>query len=80
MTEKKTQSVLQGLRKLECAEKNYIGNAPSFAALGDLSYITGYEEGPPSQLLGEHNEYVFKELLGLFDEEINRFVKEKVIF
>jgi len=34
-------------------EKNYVGYAPSFAALGGLSYITGYEEGPPSQLLGE---------------------------
>lgn len=34
-------------------EKDYIGYAPTFAALGGLSYITGYENGPPSQLLGE---------------------------
>ena len=30
-------------------------------------------------LLGEHNEYVFKEILGLSDDEFDRLVKEEVI-
>ena len=32
-----------------------------------------------SPLLGEHNEYVFKELLGVPDDEFDRLVKEGVI-
>ena len=31
-------------------------------------------------LVGEHNEYVFGELLGLPQDEIDRLVKEKVIY
>jgi len=31
-------------------------------------------------LLGEHNEYVFKEILGLSGEEFERLVGEKVIY
>jgi len=30
-------------------------------------------------LLGEHNEYVFKEILGLSIDEFDRLVKEEVI-
>jgi crotonobetainyl-CoA:carnitine CoA-transferase CaiB-like acyl-CoA transferase len=33
-----------------------------------------------SPLLGEHNSYVFKELLGMSDEEIARLEAEKVIY
>jgi benzylsuccinate CoA-transferase BbsF subunit len=33
-----------------------------------------------SPLLGEHNEYVFGELLGLSGEEINQLIEEKVIY
>jgi len=32
-----------------------------------------------SPLLGEHNEYVFKELVGLSDDEYNKMVEEEVI-
>lgn len=34
----------------------------------------------PAPLLGEHNEYVFGELLGLSQEEIEKLVQDKVIF
>lgn len=33
----------------------------------------------PAPLLGEHNDYVFRELLGLSEEEINRLMVEQVI-
>jgi crotonobetainyl-CoA:carnitine CoA-transferase CaiB-like acyl-CoA transferase len=31
-------------------------------------------------LLGEHNEYVFKEILGMPDDEFDKLVKEEVIY
>ncbi len=34
----------------------------------------------PAPLIGEHSEYVCKELLGVEDSEFNRLVKEKVIY
>jgi len=34
----------------------------------------------PAPLLGEHNNYVFGELLGLSEDEIAELVQEKVIF
>jgi benzylsuccinate CoA-transferase BbsF subunit len=34
----------------------------------------------PAPLLGEHNDYVFGELLGLSKDEINRLVEDKVIY
>ena len=33
-------------------EREYVGYAPTFAALGGLSYITGYEDWPPSNFMG----------------------------
>ena len=33
-------------------EREYVGYAPTFAALGGASYITGYEDWPPSNLMG----------------------------
>lgn len=33
-------------------EREYVGYAPTFAALGGLSLNTGYEDGPPSAILG----------------------------
>jgi hypothetical protein len=30
--------------------------------------------------MGQHNEYVFKEILGLTQEEIHRLTEEKVIY
>ena len=35
---------------------------------------------PPAHVLGEHNDYVFKELLGMTDNEISKLVDEKVIY
>ena len=35
---------------------------------------------PPAPCLGEHNEYVFKTLLGMSDNEIDRLTNEKVIY
>ena len=35
---------------------------------------------PPAPCLGEHNGYVFKELLGISDKEFNQLIDEKVIF
>ncbi|MFC1991878.1 CaiB/BaiF CoA transferase family protein [Chloroflexota bacterium] len=40
---------------------------------------TPYELRRSPSVLGEHNDYVFKELLGLSDEEITELVKERVI-
>ena len=37
-------------------------------------------ENPPAPLLGEHNNYVFKTLLGMSDEEIANLSDEKVIY
>jgi crotonobetainyl-CoA:carnitine CoA-transferase CaiB-like acyl-CoA transferase len=34
----------------------------------------------PAPLLGEHNNYVFGELLGLSEEEIETLVEKKVIY
>ena len=34
----------------------------------------------PAPLLGEHNDYVFGELLGLSKDEIERLIQEKIIF
>jgi benzylsuccinate CoA-transferase BbsF subunit len=34
----------------------------------------------PAPMLGEHNEYVFGELLGLSKEKIDQYVKEKILF
>ena len=33
----------------------------------------------PARLIGEHNEYAFKEILGISDEEIARLMIEEVI-
>jgi len=33
-------------------ERTYIGYAPTFAALGGVSFLTGYEDWPPSNLMG----------------------------
>ena len=33
-------------------EREYVGYAPTFAALGGASLNTGYEDGPPSAILG----------------------------
>jgi benzylsuccinate CoA-transferase BbsF subunit len=44
---------------------------PAFRQKGNYSY-------PP--LLGEHNDYIFGELLGLSSEEIKRLKEEKVIY
>ena len=38
------------------------------------------ETNPPAPSLGEHNNYVFKELLGMSDEEISALIDSKVIF
>ena len=37
-------------------------------------------KNPPSPCLGEHNDYVFKTLLGLSDNEIAKLSEEKVIY
>jgi len=34
----------------------------------------------PAPLIGEHNEYVFGELLGMKEEEIDKLIQEKVIY
>jgi len=34
----------------------------------------------PAPRLGEHNDYVFRELLGLTKEEIERLIENKIIF
>ena len=34
----------------------------------------------PSPLIGEHNDYVFRTLLGMSQEEIDRLVEEKIIY
>ena len=34
-------------------EKGYVGYAPNFGALGGISYITGYNDGPPAYMRGE---------------------------
>ncbi len=34
-------------------ERFYVGYAPSFAALGGLSHLTGYPDEPPAQMMGE---------------------------
>jgi len=33
-------------------EREYVGYAPTFAALGGVSYITGYDDWPPSNFMG----------------------------
>ena len=33
-------------------EREYVGYAPTFAALGGLSFVTGYEDWPPSNFMG----------------------------
>lgn len=33
-------------------ERNYVGYAPTFAALGGLAHLTGYPDGPPIPLMG----------------------------
>lgn len=33
-------------------EREYVGYAPTFAALGGISHITGYEDWPPSNFMG----------------------------
>jgi len=33
-------------------ERQYVGYAPTFAALGGISFITGYEDWPPSNFMG----------------------------
>ena len=33
-------------------EKEYVGYAPTFAAMGGISFITGYEDWPPSNFMG----------------------------
>ena len=38
------------------------------------------KKNPPAPLLGEHNDYVFKELLGLPDGEIARLTDQKAIY
>jgi benzylsuccinate CoA-transferase BbsF subunit len=37
-------------------------------------------KNPPAPLLGEHNDYVFKTLLGISDSEITKLTDEKVIY
>jgi crotonobetainyl-CoA:carnitine CoA-transferase CaiB-like acyl-CoA transferase len=37
-------------------------------------------QNPPAPLLGEHNDYVFKELLGMTDSEIARLTEKRVIY
>lgn len=34
----------------------------------------------PAPCLGEHNEYIFQELLGLSEEEINKYIVEQIIY
>ena len=34
----------------------------------------------PAPMLGEHNNYVFKELLGLPEEEIEELIRKKIIY
>ncbi len=38
------------------------------------------EQNPPAPLLGEHNDYIFKQLLGMSDSEIARLTEKKVIY
>ena len=38
------------------------------------------KKNPPAPLLGEHNDYVFKDLLGMSDSEITRLTDKKVIY
>ncbi len=33
-------------------EREYVGYAPTFAALGGISHVTGYEDWPPSNFMG----------------------------
>jgi benzylsuccinate CoA-transferase BbsF subunit len=40
-------------RGAEGPERRYVGYAPSFAALGGLSHLTGYPDKPPANMAGE---------------------------
>ena len=44
-----------------------------FSGMPDLNYS-------PAPILGQHNEFVFKEIVGLDDETYDRLVEEKVIY
>jgi benzylsuccinate CoA-transferase BbsF subunit len=41
---------------------------------------TDVQVGGPAPVFGEHNGYVFKELLGISDEEITKLVEQEVIY
>jgi len=50
-----------------------------------IAPVWKYSDGPldvrgPAPLFGEHNRYVFGELLGLADDEIDRLIAEQVIY
>lgn len=49
--------------------------APPWRFSATPAKVTG-----PAPLLGEHNEYVFGELLGMPEEEISRLVAEKILY
>ena len=59
---------------------DYPGVGPYRAPLGAHFLLSKHEfEARRAPVLGEHNEYVFKRLLGLADAEYDRLVAAKVI-
>jgi crotonobetainyl-CoA:carnitine CoA-transferase CaiB-like acyl-CoA transferase len=56
-----------------------IGSEPIFNLNWKMSKTPGKIQRR-APLMGEHNSYVFGELLGLSKEEINKLIDEKVIY
>ena len=47
--------------------------------LGKLKYTADVPPFRPAPTLGQHNEYVYKELIGLSDQEYQKLVDDQVI-
>jgi len=82
-----SQDILRVFNEPQLSEAGYFTNLrTSDGELRDLPGLPWRFDGEPgpyltaAPVLGQHNEYVYQELLGLSGPEVDRMVEEQIIY
>ena len=82
-----SQDIFRVFNEPQLSEAGYFTNLrTSDGELRDLPGLPWWFDGEPgpdltaAPVLGQHNEYVYQELLGLSGPEVDRMVEEQIIY